>query len=1025
VTIDGANFGAVQGTVDFDATPANVITWTDTSIQVDAPGGSYGLVTVTVAAGTPCSLPGTYDYDDVGPIAPDIDPVSGEYCVGDSITVTPNESGGSLHCTTDNSDPDCASPSPPPTIPSGGFTLRCVQCDDCNNEGDEASEVYTTDEVANVDITTPPDGETVSAGNLLVTGTADGDIPTVTVTSNQGHNESPSVSGGSWSVTLASVAAPSITYTATGSDECGNVGSDTHTNPVSDCGCGDVVGDGVVIDALPRYDAATELPPTSVTQNMPVSSSDVYLKFIYDQSIVITGASENLGGTLALETTNCGDDTLAWYGPSLSYETDYNLQITGVTACDDGASVPAINLDLRTARDVVAGNQRAETGEGFIDGSLQITVVDDIDETVIYDAVVQINTPVQHDDPGWARELGETSSGSVSFAGAVVPLNQPVTITAMAPGYQYLTFYEQDAREVVLGLRLRGEGFTSGQLTNIIGDFNPSGFNTGVHPAHERPSTVFNPQRTGLASLGFHKRTMSTLELLDILSPDVQVQLYVIDRYMNEVLPGNMFLPDWVTDRGDMPTASPAFVADSFYRVLTYRTGAMWLAVTGASINFQGVDLDELAAGTAETLDILANSPITPSCADIQRIDVPSVGSCCTLVVDTSTRSVSSDPLTGCTTIRDDGRRMVLDNYTYGWSGQGGSGTDIYRESGFDFDRAIRLNMSNWPYDPDESEYYDARVNNYHGQWMVPGLQLVMLDMPDQTQLGIGLALTNYVDLDGAGSGIDVSTKLFGLPDVGDIESDLGVSGIEVGIVTTAFDWEMRLVGMGGRNMDVLPPAQMPEGGCNVGPCYFKPAYEWIPWIYGMDPTDPGNPGRNEECNLPSSPTHDLNDRIFEVPELVYTDVRDIEGAGISDDLNSELVMMRLLDVDIDASRLEDSYKVRTQDKNGTLGWMNLENPVWRFYAPPKLVDGGSIITHLPTVPTVADINGLGLTGSNYTFEDVSQTGVPNGFDMQWANNAINLPTGATMNNLVERDMMYYEVDEISQNAQYFIFQAN
>jgi len=115
-------------------------------------------------------------------------------------------------------------------------------------------------------------------------------------------------------------------------------------------------------------------------------------------------------------------DTVKWTA-ILDYETDYTLNITGVVDCDEGNPAPDINLSLRTARDVVypvlAADRRAQSGEGFLDGSLTVRVIDDLDGAAIADAVVQINNLVQWDDPGWLNEVDYTDgSGQVSFASA-------------------------------------------------------------------------------------------------------------------------------------------------------------------------------------------------------------------------------------------------------------------------------------------------------------------------------------------------------------------------------------------------------------------------------------------------------------------------------------------------------------------------------------------------------------------------------------------------------------------------------
>ncbi|UCD83674.1 MAG: hypothetical protein JSU92_10290, partial [Deltaproteobacteria bacterium] len=82
-------------------------------------------------------------------------------------------------------------------------------------------------------ITSPVDGVTLYAGNVPVSGTADTDITTVIVTSDQGHSESPRVTGGNWSVILTGVTLPSLNINAAVTDDCGNTTSDSVTVTIS------------------------------------------------------------------------------------------------------------------------------------------------------------------------------------------------------------------------------------------------------------------------------------------------------------------------------------------------------------------------------------------------------------------------------------------------------------------------------------------------------------------------------------------------------------------------------------------------------------------------------------------------------------------------------------------------------------------------------------------------------------------------------------------------------------------------
>ncbi|UCD83529.1 MAG: hypothetical protein JSU92_09500 [Deltaproteobacteria bacterium] len=407
VTITGSGFGPNTNIVSFDATQVTVISWGSTSIVVIAPGGNYSNVTVTPLAANPCSLPGTYFYDDEIPTV-DVDPLLACYTTG-NVTVSaacgdvgsgvalcevsidgganwfasphvynglttgnytaigrvedncgntasdlvgepfevdvdlPTVDVDPLACQTtgavtvsavcgdvgsgvascevsiDGGANWFASPHTYTGLITGGYTAIGRVTDNCGNTasdlagepfevdvdlptvdvnplacqttgnvtvsatcldvgsgpatcevsingganwfasphlyvglpdgdytaigrvedncGNTASdlvgETFEVDTAAVVTITYPVDGVTVVAGDLTVTGTADTDITTVTVTSDQGHSESSAVDPvGNWSVVLTGVTVPSIVITAAGTDDCGNIGSDTVTVPV-------------------------------------------------------------------------------------------------------------------------------------------------------------------------------------------------------------------------------------------------------------------------------------------------------------------------------------------------------------------------------------------------------------------------------------------------------------------------------------------------------------------------------------------------------------------------------------------------------------------------------------------------------------------------------------------------------------------------------------------------------------------------------------------------------------------------
>jgi hypothetical protein len=785
-----------------------------------------------------------------------------------------------------------------------------------------------------------------------------------------------------------------------------------------DCVCGDVPGVPALILSLPR-NGASNLPPDSVTQNMPVNA---YLTFVFDQSID-PGASANIG-SVALATTNCGNDTLVWTDSSLSYETDYSLTISGIVACDDKAAVPDINLSLRTAREVTAVDV-GQNGEGFLDGMLTVRVVNDVNEVELTEAVVRINTSVTHDDPSWAKEDQAYTGGTITFMSTTVSLNQPITITAMAPGYEYLTITGLDAREVVLGLRLRGLGITGLQETDIIGDFDPAGFNS-IHAYNARSVEVPNPVRFGMASFGFFRRTLTTLETKDIFGPNVWQTLTIIGMSMGMPLPCNIHLPDMVSEREDIPSgASPAFAQAAFYRLRTERIGPVYVAVNGATANIQLMNLADLLANPDLT-GLISSLMMAGVESDIQRITIPDIGAgtCLSLVVDSTDHGLTGDSFTGCGNIANDGRRMILDNYTYGWDHSAG---DLWESPIFEFDRAMRVNMENWAYDPDMSENYsnrrtclDNRSPAQTAPCRIPVLQLGILGMPDGTQVGISMAVQNLTT--GTGSGA-VASNLLGLPDVGAIESDLGLGAgsIEVGAASVMFDWEIRFNALNDRGFTNVGTGGMPHGQCNVGPCYLVENSEWVSWVYGVNPVDPGvSGGYDSGPAAASSPANDLIDRIFEAPEAPGSD----DGTPPDADFNTDLLMSRLIDCDHNATQLDPSYTIRDYDGE-TPQQVPVDNSVWRFYAPASLDPAGTMKAHLPPVPTVAEINALpgSLVGSDFTFESQAETGVPDGFELEWALNAANLPTNTTMQNILIRDQMLFGVRHASQNHQRFIFQ--
>ncbi|UCD85361.1 MAG: chitobiase/beta-hexosaminidase C-terminal domain-containing protein [Deltaproteobacteria bacterium] len=315
VTISGSYFGADAGTVSFNETEAEVISWTDTSIVVSAPGGDYTEVRVVPAAGHLSSIPGSYSYDDQGPVGLAASPAGGSYCpttislsvsegtiyytfgengpmTGSRIYTGPinaqsgalmfeavdacgNRTGivselydideiaptglwaepaggsycgttmvslgaseGTIYYTTDHTYPTTKSPaySEPIEVTADITAIKFMAADTCGNQSYVKIENYDIDTEALVTITSPVDGETVIipgdvvSGDVTVVGTADLDIATVTVTTDQGHYVLTDMdANGNWSVVLEGASISSLVITVRGTDNCGNTGSHSVT----------------------------------------------------------------------------------------------------------------------------------------------------------------------------------------------------------------------------------------------------------------------------------------------------------------------------------------------------------------------------------------------------------------------------------------------------------------------------------------------------------------------------------------------------------------------------------------------------------------------------------------------------------------------------------------------------------------------------------------------------------------------------------------------------------------------------
>ena len=211
--------------------------WTATFHDV-VPDGWH---TITARVEDECGRTGTDLINilvDTTPPTVDVDPLADCYTVGSvTVSATCGDVGSGVAACEVSID-DGANWFPSPHLYIGllddNYTAIGRATDNCGNTAsDLVGETFAVDTVAVVSITYPVAGETIVAGDVTVTGTADTDITTVTVTTDQGHSESSVVDpGGNWSVVLLGVTVPSITINAQGMDNCGNIGNDSVTVPV-------------------------------------------------------------------------------------------------------------------------------------------------------------------------------------------------------------------------------------------------------------------------------------------------------------------------------------------------------------------------------------------------------------------------------------------------------------------------------------------------------------------------------------------------------------------------------------------------------------------------------------------------------------------------------------------------------------------------------------------------------------------------------------------------------------------------
>ena len=317
-----------------DGITATITGDTFTAILMGVPDGSLNITaTVTDLYCNINSHSVNITIDTAPPAAPTVTPPDGEYCVGEPITVTTAE-GGSEHCTTDGSAPDCASPA---TI-TANMTLRCIECDGCNNLGAETVRNYTVDTVAVVTITSPPDNailgiaddldplSTDSLETIVTVSTDAEDGQTVTITVNGATTYEGSVIAGT-AVIEVSLPYCQNTIAADVKDNCNNPAISALVNVTAD------LNTPMINIVSPLPGECINILPVVVTGDYSDTCSGISI-------ITVDGVTATLTGTPPFS----GTFTASLYlgeGPS-------DISATAVDYANNSATTPTISITVDT-----------------------------------------------------------------------------------------------------------------------------------------------------------------------------------------------------------------------------------------------------------------------------------------------------------------------------------------------------------------------------------------------------------------------------------------------------------------------------------------------------------------------------------------------------------------------------------------------------------------------------------------------------------------------------------------------------
>lgn len=315
-------------------------------------------------------------------------------------------------------------------------------------------------------------------------------------------------------------------------------------------------------------------PATSKWTNTVTGDS---LCVVYDESLDKTATEATCSPfSCTVVTTTVARDTVCFNIGAGTCGDSGNLTWTA-TACEVASgSLPGSEAYRLSDTPEIppAANARGGVGGGYLDGAVQVCVVDAESGTSL---AVATEVMVTSTLIGNTYQTGTNFRDSIAAAGTCVTLSHaniagPLSVTAAAVGYKVVTIADIDARVVVIPMERRSaakiaEASQVGTLYELTGSINLASLNTGIHTVgstyaaptsagrhgHCQSQLNPNPTRGVIAALGFKDRPLASLTIDDFQSPKTIKSIRICDNSpitpgitMDRDVPGNLIAPDFM-----------------------------------------------------------------------------------------------------------------------------------------------------------------------------------------------------------------------------------------------------------------------------------------------------------------------------------------------------------------------------------------------------------------------------------------------------------------------------------------------